>query len=61
MRRPGRLRRKGSPPQAVDVGRPLDMDESSTEVYHHLVQASTDGGSAHPADHRMRRSGWGIW
>eukprot|EP00972_Heterocapsa_arctica_P094228 13896071-Heterocapsa_arctica.AAC.1 len=45
----------------VDVGRPLDGDDSSTELYHHAVQAYTDGGAAHPADHRMRRSGWAIW
>ncbi len=48
-------------PQTVDVGRPLDIDESSTEVYNHPVKVYTDGGAAHPADPRMRRSGWGIW
>eukprot|EP00972_Heterocapsa_arctica_P004277 635129-Heterocapsa_arctica.AAC.1 len=48
-------------PQTVDVGRPLDFDESSTEVCIHPVQAYTDGAAAHPADHRMRRSGCGIW
>eukprot|EP00972_Heterocapsa_arctica_P041094 6057167-Heterocapsa_arctica.AAC.1 len=45
----------------VEVGRPLDIDESTTEVFHRPVQAYTDGGAAHPDDHRMRRSGWGIW
>eukprot|EP00972_Heterocapsa_arctica_P084155 12398398-Heterocapsa_arctica.AAC.1 len=45
----------------IDVGRPLSVDESSTEVVRGPVKAYTDGGSEHPADPRTRRSGWGIW
>ena len=45
----------------VDVGRPLDTDVSSMEIYDQPVKAYTDGGAAHPADPMMRRSGWGIW
>eukprot|EP00972_Heterocapsa_arctica_P069932 10331718-Heterocapsa_arctica.AAC.1 len=45
----------------IDVGRPLDFDESSTEVFNQPVKAYTDGCAAHPADPRMRRSRWGIW
>eukprot|EP00972_Heterocapsa_arctica_P084576 12458762-Heterocapsa_arctica.AAC.1 len=45
----------------IYVGRPLDIDESSTEVINQPVKVYTDGGAAHPADPRMRRSGWGIW
>eukprot|EP00972_Heterocapsa_arctica_P076233 11246002-Heterocapsa_arctica.AAC.1 len=37
------------------------MDLSSTEVFDRPVKAYTDGGAAHPEDHRRRRSGWGIW
>eukprot|EP00972_Heterocapsa_arctica_P104584 15413772-Heterocapsa_arctica.AAC.1 len=48
-------------PQTVDVGRPLDVDESFTQEYKLPVKAYTDGGAARPEDHRMRRSGWGIW
>eukprot|EP00972_Heterocapsa_arctica_P051563 7586176-Heterocapsa_arctica.AAC.1 len=48
-------------PQEVDVGKPWEVDISSQEVYHHPVKAYTDGGAAHPEDHRRRRSGWGIW
>ena len=44
----------------VDVGRPLDSDDPSMEVYDQPVQVYTDGEAAHPADPRMRRSGWGI-
>eukprot|EP00972_Heterocapsa_arctica_P049612 7301368-Heterocapsa_arctica.AAC.1 len=48
-------------PQTVDVGRPLDVDESSSQAYDLPVKVYTGGGAAHPEDHRMRRSGWGIW
>eukprot|EP00972_Heterocapsa_arctica_P047469 7000466-Heterocapsa_arctica.AAC.1 len=44
----------------IDVGSPLSVDESSTQVVRGAVKAYTDGGAAHPADPRMRRSGWGI-
>jgi hypothetical protein len=45
----------------IDVGSPLAVDESSTEVVCGTVKAYTDGGAAHPADPRKRRAGWGIW
>eukprot|EP00972_Heterocapsa_arctica_P094211 13894088-Heterocapsa_arctica.AAC.2 len=45
----------------VDVGRPLDFDDSPTEVINRPVKVFTDGGAARPADHRLRRSGWGVW
>ena len=48
-------------PQLLDVGRPLDLGESSTEVIDYPVKAYTDGGAARPEDHRRRRSGWGVW
>eukprot|EP00972_Heterocapsa_arctica_P032894 4840603-Heterocapsa_arctica.AAC.1 len=48
-------------PQEIDVGKPLDEDSSPTEVFTQPVKAYTDGGAAHPEDHRRRRSGWGIW
>eukprot|EP00972_Heterocapsa_arctica_P057522 8486555-Heterocapsa_arctica.AAC.1 len=48
-------------PQMIDVGRPLATDASSMEVVHGEVKAYTDGGALHPADPRLRRSGWGIW
>eukprot|EP00972_Heterocapsa_arctica_P097659 14410608-Heterocapsa_arctica.AAC.1 len=31
------------------------------EVYDQPVKVYTDGGAAHPADVRMRRSSCGIW
>eukprot|EP00972_Heterocapsa_arctica_P001238 181862-Heterocapsa_arctica.AAC.1 len=48
-------------PQMIDVGSLLSVDESSTQVVRGAVKAYTDGGAAHPADPRTRRSGWGIW
>ena len=48
-------------PQAVDVDRAWDLDESPTDEINTAVKVYTDGGAAHQADHRLRRSGWGIW
>eukprot|EP00972_Heterocapsa_arctica_P070530 10419418-Heterocapsa_arctica.AAC.1 len=45
----------------MDVGSPLSLDTSSPQEVRGEVKAYTDGGASHPADPRMRRSGWGIW
>eukprot|EP00972_Heterocapsa_arctica_P025866 3807125-Heterocapsa_arctica.AAC.1 len=45
----------------VHVKEPLGFDDSPIGTVEGEVKAYTDGGAAHPADPRLRRSGWGIW
>eukprot|EP00972_Heterocapsa_arctica_P036344 5349372-Heterocapsa_arctica.AAC.1 len=45
----------------VEVNKALAEDTSATSKVDGAVKVYADGGASHPADPRLRRSGWGVW